>query len=249
MTAEAAGTPDLPAALYLIPSGLGPGAWESFLPRQTRDLACTLDCFIVENAKSARAELKRLGYPGPLQSVAMRVLPPPDAAPDDRVLDALLQPLLAERPVGLLSEAGCPGVADPGAAVVRLAHSRGLRVVPLVGPSSILLALMASGMDGQRFAFHGYLPVPDAQRRKAIQELEAESTRRRQTQIFIETPYRNTALFQSLLQHCRPQTLLCVATDLTLPGEAIATRSINDWRRLPAPDFAKRPTVFLLLAG
>jgi 16S rRNA (cytidine1402-2'-O)-methyltransferase len=248
MTAEAASPPPAPATLYLVPATLGDTAWESYLPREAREIVCGLDCFIVENSKSARAELKRLGYPRPLQTAEMRVLPPPDAAPDERTLDALLDPLLHGRPAGLLSEAGCPGVADPGAMLVRRAHARGIRVRPLVGPSSLLLGLMASGLEGQRFAFHGYLPVAEIERRKAIQDLEAESQRRRQTQIFIETPYRNAALFHSLLQHCRPHTLLCVATHLTLPDEAVATRDIAHWRRSAAPDFARRPTVFLLLA-
>jgi 16S rRNA (cytidine1402-2'-O)-methyltransferase len=231
--------------LYLIPAGLGDAPWRATLPLQARDIACRLECFIVENAKSARAELKRLGYPRPLQTVEMRVLPETGTAAD---FDELVQPLLAGKSVGLLAEAGCPAVADPGAAVVRLAHRQGIRVVPLVGPSSIVLALMASGLDGQRFVFHGYLPVRDDARRKAILALETESRRWRQTQIFIETPYRNAALLQGLLQVCQPATLLCVATNLTLTDEAIATRTIAHWRKAETPEIARRPTVFLLLA-
>lgn len=235
--------------LYLIPTGLGDAAWDSFLPQRVRDRVCALNCFIVENARSARAELKRLGYPHALQAVEMHVLPAPGARSDDAAIEALLQPLLTGRSAGLLSEAGCPAVADPGAALVRLAHVRGLRVVPLVGPSSILLALMASGLNGQRFAFHGYLPVPEAERRQSIQHLEAESRRQRQTQIFIETPYRNPALFHSLLRACRPETLLCVATNLSLDNESIATRSISAWGRGEPPALARQPSVFLLLAS
>jgi len=235
--------------LYLIPAGLGDPAWQSTLPAHAREIVCGLDCFIVENAKTARAELRRLGYPRPLQGVDMRVLPEHGTALDVAAAhQALLQPLLEGRSVGLLSEAGCPAVADPGAAIVRLAHGRGIRVVPLVGASAILLGLMASGLNGQRFAFHGYLPVAAAERRTALRELEEESRRRGQTQIFIETPYRNAALYQSLLQDCDPSTLLCLATNLTLPSEAISTRSIGAWRHREAPALAKRPTVFLLLA-
>jgi len=235
--------------LYLIPAGLGDPAWQSTLPAHAREMVCGLDCFIVENAKTARAELRRLGYPRPLQGVDMRVLPEHGTAQDVAAAhQALLQPLLEGRSVGLLSEAGCPAVADPGAAIVRLAHGRGIRVVPLVGASAILLALMASGLNGQRFAFHGYLPVAAVERRTALRELEDESRRRGQTQIFIETPYRNAALYQSLLLDCDPRTLLCVATNLTLTSEAISTRSIGVWRRSEAPMLAKQPTVFLLLA-
>lgn len=234
-------------ALYLIPAGLGAEApWPAFLPQQVREIACGLDRFVVENAKSARAELKRLDYPRPLQGVTIHALPPPGAPLSDADLDALLAPLSQGQSLGLLSEAGCPAVADPGAALVRRAHERGLRVVPLVGPSSILLALMASGLDGQRFAFHGYLPVPEPARRKAILDLESAAVGRHQTQIFIETPYRNVALLEALLRHCRPATRLCIATQLSLPDESIATRSIEHWRRGPAPDLARRPTVFLL---
>ncbi len=238
-----------PGTLYLIPAGLGDPAWQSTLPSHAREIVCALDCFIVENAKTARAELRRLGYPRPLQGVGMGVLPEHGTAQEIAAAhQALLQPLLEGRSVGLLSEAGCPAVADPGAAMVRLAHARGIRVVPLVGASAILLALMASGLNGQRFAFHGYLPVAAAERRTALRELEEESRRRGQTQIFIETPYRNAALYQSLLQDCDPSTLLCLATNLTLPSEAISTRSIGAWRRREAPALAKQPTVFLLLA-
>lgn len=238
-----------PGTLYLIPAGLGDPAWQATLPAHARDIVCGLHCFIVENAKTARAELRRLGYPRPLQGVDMRVLPERGTAQEMAAAhQALLQPLLDGLSVGLLSEAGCPAVADPGAAVVRLAHARGVRVVPLVGASAILLALMASGLNGQRFAFHGYLPVAAAERRSALRELEDESRRRGQTQIFIETPYRNPALYQSLLADCDPRTLLCLATNLTLASESIATRSIAAWRQRETPALARQPTVFLLLA-
>ena len=164
------------------------------------------------------------------------------------IIRDLLRPLKEGHSVGLLSEAGCPAVADPGAALVEAAHQCGIRVVPLVGPSSILLALMASGLEGQRFAFCGYLPRDAGERRKRIQELQARSSRERETQIFIETPYRNDALLASLLEVLAEETRLCVATDLTLPTEAIRTQSVRSWRSSHRA-IGKRPTIFLLLSG
>jgi len=231
--------------LYLIPAALGESAWADYLPRSSRDIAAGLRHFVVENAKSARAELKRLEHPVPLRDLAIEQLPEKPAASD---IERLLAPLVAGQDVGLMSEAGCPGVADPGALLVRRAHELGCRVHPLVGPSSLLLALMASGLEGQRFAFHGYLPAREPERGRRITELEQESKRQSQTQLFIETPYRNAALFDALLATCRPQTLLCVASDLTLPTEAVATRRVADWHKAPRPDLDRRPTVFLLLA-
>ena len=148
----------------------------------------------------------------------------------------------------MLSEAGCPAVADPGADLVALAQRANIRVVPLIGPSSLLLALMASGLNGQRFAFQGYLPAKDTERSKTLRELEADSRKRRQTQLFIETPYRNRAMFDAILQACQGTTRLCVATDLTLPGEFIRTLSVAQWKKQTPPDIERRPTVFLLLA-
>ena len=168
-------------------------------------------------------------------------------------LETLLAPLLAGHDVGLISEAGVPAVADPGANLVRLAHQRGIRVRPLVGPSSLLLALMGSGMNGQSFAFHGYLPTDAALRAKRIKELEDRSRKEKQTQLLIETPYRNAAMLEALAQTCQPASLICVATDLTLPEESIQTLSATDWKKRIAcgnmPDFHKKPTVFLFLAA
>jgi 16S rRNA (cytidine1402-2'-O)-methyltransferase len=231
--------------LYLLPAALGPSPWQATLAPQAREIACTLDYFVVENARSARAELKRIGHPRPLQQIEVVALPERAGTAD---LDRLLEPLAGGRSAGLLSEAGCPAVADPGSALVARAHERALPVVPLAGASSLLLALMASGLNGQSFAFHGYLPVRDPQRRQRILELEAESRRLGRTQIFIETPYRNAALFAALATHCAPATRLCLATELTLAQERVATRSIGAWREAPAPDLERRPTVFLLLA-
>ena len=160
---------------------------------------------------------------------------------------ALLAPLREGRSMGLLSEAGCPAIADPGAALVEAAHREGFRVVPLIGPSSIVLALMASGLEGQRFAFCGYLPRDKSERDRRIRELERRSRRERETEIFIETPYRNDALAAALLDACAPSTRLCVASDLTMATESIATRSISEWRK-SVPKLGKRPTVFLFLA-
>lgn len=232
--------------LYLLPVALGEGAGSDVThPPEVVATACRLRHFVVENAKSARAELKRLGHPVPLRDLSIEALP---ETPTPRDLGRLLVPALQGEDVGLLSEAGCPAVADPGALLVREAHRNGIAVRPLVGPSSLLLALMASGLDGQRFAFHGYLPAREPDRSRRIGDLERESARQSQTQLFIETPYRNPALFRSLIDTCRPTTRLCLATDLTLPSESVQTRSIVDWKRQPAPDIDRRPTVFLLLA-
>lgn len=234
----------MPGVLYLIPTALGELAWTAYLPATTREVACRLRHFVVENAKTARAELKRLEHPTPLRELAIEQLPEKPSPTD---IDRLLAPLLAGEDVGLMSEAGCPAVADPGALLVRRAHQLGVTVRPMVGPSSLLLALMASGLEGQRFAFHGYLPAREPERGQRISQLEQESNRLGQTQIFIETPYRNAALFQALIAACRAQTRLCLAIDLTLPSEAVLTKSIAEWRQSPIPVLDKRPTVFLLL--
>ncbi len=236
----------MPGTLYLIPSALGDTPWSRYLAPESRDIACRLEYFIVENARSARAELKRLGHPGPLQALAIVQLP---GRVQLEQIDTLLQPLLEGRDVGMLCEAGCPAVADPGAFVARRAHAHGITVQPLVGASSLLLALMASGLDGQRFAFHGYLPQHDPERAKRIRQIEQDSRGQRQTQMFIETPYRNRALFDALLAALHADTWLCVACDLTLPEALVATRRIVEWKKLPPPHIERRPTVFLLLSG
>lgn len=205
-----------------------------------------MDAFVAENAKSARQFLKAAGYPRPLAETSISELN--EHTPAD-ALSRLLAPAVAGGQLGLLSEAGCPAVADPGASLVALAHHRGVRVVPLVGPSSLLLALMASGLDGQRFCFHGYLPIERASRNESIRKIEAASKREQQTQIFIEAPYRNARLFHSLLEVCQPSTRLCVASHLSLHDEQVTTRTIGQWREEPAPSLDKRPAVFLLLAS
>lgn len=232
--------------LYLIPSALGDTPWPVYLPDSTRNTICRLSRFIAENAKTTRAELKRLEHPTPLRDIAIDQLPEPLPPAE---IDRLLSPLLAGQDVGLMSEAGCPGVADPGALLVRRAHELKIAVRPLIGPSSLLLALMASGLEGQRFAFHGYLPAREPERSRRIAELEKDSQRLDQTQLFIETPYRNTALFQALMASCRPDTRVCIATDLTLPTETVETRKVAEWRKGASPAIDRRPTVFLLLSG
>ena len=189
------------ASLFLLPTTLGDSAWQNYLPPATRETACRLTHFVVENAKTARAELKRIGHPMPIRDLAIEQLPEKLGATE---IERLLSPLSAGTDIGLMSEAGCPGVADPGALLVRRAHALGITVKPLIGPSSLLLALMASGLDGQRFAFHGYLPQREPERSQKIAALEKESLRLQQTQLFIETPYRNAALFAALLAACRP---------------------------------------------
>lgn len=203
-----------------------------------------LTTFVVENAKSARATLKRYAYPRPIAEAKLLILNEHSDAND---LRAALAPLLAGEDVGLMSEAGCPAVADPGADLVRKAHEHGIRVVPLVGPSAILLALMASGLNGQRFRFCGYLPAERAARADAIRALEMRSRAEDETQVFIETPYRGKAMFEALLASCQPSTSLCIASDLTGAREQIITHSIKAWLARPAPSL-EDPTVFLLAA-
>ncbi|MDR3298722.1 MAG: SAM-dependent methyltransferase [Candidatus Accumulibacter sp.] len=231
--------------LYLIPTPLGASPAREVLPETVIARAARLRHFVAENAKSARAFLKSLPSESPLQQIDIQELNE-HTPPDD--LSRLLAPLLAGNDIGLISEAGCPAVADPGAALVALAHQSNIPVAPLVGPSSILLALMGSGLSGQNFAFHGYLPVKDDQRRKRILELESESRRASRTQLFIETPYRNRRMLESLLAACAPQTRIGVATDLTLPSQRVMTMPCGDWKRRELPDIDKRPTVFMLLA-
>ncbi len=231
-----------PGRLYLIPVALGGEDPREMLSPVTLGIIPGLRHFIAENPKTARRFLKQAGYPHPVSSVEIQALSEHTATAD---LPQLLAPLLEGHDCGLLSEAGCPAVADPGAELVRLAHRQGIRIVPLVGPSAVLLALMASGMNGQRFTFHGYLPIDREQRREKLLELERLSAQQDATQIFIEAPYRNQALLQSLLDTCSAETLLCLATDITLGSESIHTRTVAAWLKRP-PAINRRPTVFLL---
>lgn len=232
--------------LYLIPASLGASPWQRTLPAEVQAIAAGISDFVVENARTARAELKRLDHPIPLREIRIETLP---KNPDRAALDALLAPALAGRNLGLMSEAGCPAVADPGALLVGRAHEMKIPVCPLVGPSSLLLALMASGLNGQSFAFHGYLPVEDGARARRLKELEAESRQVGRTQLFIETPYRNLKMYEAILAACKPETRLCIARDLTTGEEWIHTRPVSQWRKGPPPDLARHPAIFLLLAA
>ena len=230
--------------LYLLPNTLGETAPEAVISAVILNRARSLDYLIAEDPKAARAFLKRIGSTRALQSIRVERLDHNTKAAD---IASLLEPVLAGRDAGLLSEAGLPAVADPGAGLVRLAHERGVRVVPLSGPSSILLALSASGLDGQRFAFHGYLPIAATELVSALKELERQSRRLRQTQVFIETPYRNDRTLAAMLRALHPGTLVCVAADLTLDTETVRTQTVAAWRKEP-PQLKGRPAVFLFLA-
>lgn len=245
--------------LYLIPNTLGQTEAEqsnplaSIIPVEVQVTTAKLGYFIAENAKTTRAFLKLINasHPlaQPLQTINIAEL---NVNTPATALPALLAPLLAGQDAGLVSEAGVPAVADPGANLVRLAHEHGIQVRPLVGPSSLLLAVMSSGLNGQSFAFNGYLPTDVEQRTKRIKALELRSRQEKQTQFFIETPYRNNALLEALSSNCQPNTLICVATDLTLSSETIKTQTAAHWKAAlsanKGPDFHKKPTVFLMLA-
>lgn len=228
--------------LYLIPAPLGNGDIAWTIPAFVRQHIAELGHYIVEHPKTARQFLKQVGCVLPLQRISMQIL---DEHTQGRDFGDLLSPLLEGQDVGLLSEAGCPAVADPGAGLIRLAHQKGIRVVPLVGPSSIILALMASGLNGQRFTFHGYLPVENIMRAKKIVELEKDSVVKDQTQIFIETPYRNQKLLEAIILACRNDTNLCIASSLTQENEYISTKTIKEWKH-SLPDLHNKPAIFLL---
>ncbi|HYD62451.1 MAG TPA: SAM-dependent methyltransferase [Noviherbaspirillum sp.] len=245
--------------LYLIPNALGAIAPDqenglrSVIPDEVLAVTASLDYFIAENAKTTRAHLKLVAAIQPLckpiQEIRISEL---NVNTQADALPALLAPLKEGRDAGLISEAGVPAVADPGSNLVRLAHGSGIRVRPLVGPSSLLLAVMASGLNGQSFAFNGYLPTDATQRTKRIKALEERSRQEKQTQLFIETPYRNASLLEAMAATCQGNTLVCVATDLSLPTEKIRTQNASKWKEDiasgKAPELHKRPTVFLILA-
>ena len=217
---------------------------EYVLPANVIHTARKLDTFIVENEKTARQFLSMIKPNTPIRGLNLLTLNEHTA---EKELPMLLAPLLSGRDVGLISDAGCPGIADPGADLVRLAHRKGIRVVPLVGPSSILLALMASGMNGQHFTFLGYLPVEKNERIQKIREIEKRSQQHQETQIFVEAPYRNQHMLQDIVDTCHADTKLCVAANISLEGELIISKSIADWKKSPLPDLHRQPTVFLLL--
>jgi len=232
--------------LHLIPVGLGNAPVSAWLPSAAQEVAARLNTYIAENAKTARAFLKLVGTSRPLQEITIHTLGPKT---DPQEIRKWLGEASRGGEIGLVSEAGCPAVADPGAKVAAMAHSMGIRVLPWVGPSSILLALMASGLDGQRFAFHGYAPVDASERAKRLKLWETESRKNSHTQILIETPYRNEAMFKALLQTLNGRTRLCVARSLTTDDECIRTYSIDEWKSKAPPGLNKMPTIFLFLAS
>lgn len=232
--------------LHLIPVGLGEAPASSWLPADVQALAGRLTTYIAESPKNARAFLKQVGTVGPLQEIAIHTL---SADTPHAEIVRWLTPIRQGGEIGLVSDAGCPAVADPGARVAAAAHAMGIEVNPWVGPSSILLGLMASGLDGQRFAFHGYAPVQEGERSRQLKAWEQNSAKASQTQILIETPYRNRAMFASLLQSLRADTRLCVARSVSTDAQWIKTFTVAQWKERAAPDLDKKPTIFLYLAA
>lgn len=231
--------------LYLIPTPLGTSDIPCLLPHEQTQITALRD-FVVETEKTARAHLKHLGVSTPIRELNLQTL---NEHTDRNKLSHLLQPLQAGRNMGLISDAGCPAIADPGADLVALAHSHGFEVRPLVGPSSILLALMASGANGQCFAFKGYIPADSTNRTQTLKQLEQRSLQANETQIFIETPYRNDSLLHDAITTLHPNTRLCIACDLTLPSQQIISKTIAQWRQETAlPSLKKRPCLFVLHA-
>lgn len=228
--------------LYLIPTTLGEMQPEDVLPQTIKRSIDFIDYYIVENEKTARRFIKSV-HPEKKQSELKLSLLNKHTEESDYL--KMMDPLLNGMNVGLMSEAGCPGVADPGAVIVKIAHEKGIQVIPLVGPSSILLAIMASGMNGQSFAFNGYLPIDAGEKRNAIKQFERLSQEKNQSQLFIETPYRNNKLLDDLIQILNPQTHLCIACDITLPTEFIKTKTVNEWKKNKV-DLHKRPCIFII---
>lgn len=233
------------SALYLIPVTLGDTSLEKVLPSYNKEIILQIKHFIVEEVRTARRFLKKVEPSIDIDSLTFYPLNKHTLATE---ISGYLKPLVAGEPMGVISEAGCPAIADPGADVVAIAQRRGLKVVPLVGPSSILLSVMGSGFNGQSFAFHGYLPIDQAERTRKIKQLEQRAYAEDQTQLFIETPYRNRRLLEELLQTCRPQTRLCIACNVTCEDEYIRTRTVKEWKG-NLPDLEKRPCIFLIYKG
>lgn len=231
--------------IYMIPCPISDerGVWD-VLPKANLDVMNSLDYFIVENTRSARRFLSKAGVERRIEELEFVELNEHTTSAAE--IEKMLKPVLAGRSAGVISEAGVPGVADPGADIVALAHRKGVRVVPLVGPSSILMSVMASGLNGQSFAFVGYIPVKDGERAKRIKELERRAKEENQAQLFIEAPYRNVKLFEALVKSLAPKLRLTIAADITSPKEYIKTLTVEEWRKQGVPDIAKRPTIFIL---
>ncbi len=238
-------TPESYGFLYLIPTTLGDNEPLEVLPISIKRAIEEIDYYIVENEKTARRFIKKVSPRKSQPDLHIQFL---NKFTDPQSLPSYLEPCQQGFDVGILSEAGCPGIADPGADVVMLAHKLNIRVVPLVGPSSIILALMASGLNGQSFAFNGYLPIETSDRKKAIRSFERHSRNTGQAQIFIETPYRNDKLLSEFLKSLSSETLLCVGCDLSLPTELVTTRTVAEWKEIQLPDLHKRPAVFIIQA-
>ena len=228
--------------LYLIPTTMGDCEPMDVLPQTVKRCLDFIDDYIVENEKTARKFIKSVQPEKVQASLRLSAL---NKHTEISEHNKMIQPCLEGKNIGLMSEAGCPGIADPGAAIVKIAHEKGIQVVPLVGPSSILLAMMASGMNGQSFTFNGYLPIDKSEKKSALKNLEKLSHDKNQSQIFIETPYRNNKLLEDLIQTLQPNTHLCVATDITLPTEYIKTLRVNDWKKTKV-DLHNRPTIFIV---
>lgn len=230
-------------ALYLLPVTLGDTAIDKVLPAYNAGIIREIKHFIVEDVRSARRFLKKVDREIDIDTLSFYPLNK-HTSPED--ISGYLNPLAEGHSMGMISEAGCPAVADPGADVVAMAQRRNLKVVPLVGPSSIILSVMASGFNGQSFAFHGYLPIEPNERSKRLKELEGRIYSEHQTQLFIETPYRNHKMLDDILKACRPQTKLCIAANITCEGEYIKTRTVKEWKGTALPDLSKIPCIFLL---
>lgn len=231
------------AALYLIPVTLGETTIEQVLPSYNHEVIMGIRHFIVENIRSARRFLRQTDRTFPIDDTTFFEM---GKHSDERAFSQYLQPLREGKPVGVISEAGCPAVADPGADIVGIAQREGLRVIPLVGPNSMIMAVMSSGLGGQSFAFNGYLPVDTTDRAKKLKMLETRAWTEGQTQLFIETPYRNEKMFQALLAALRPQTRLCIAAGITTQDEYIRTLRISEWKNTKLPDLSKIPAIFLI---
>ena len=229
-------------ALYLLPVTLGDTPIESVLPAYNKEVILQIKHFIVEDVRSARRFLKKVDKDIDIDSLTFYTLNK-HTSPED--ISGYLEPLMTGQSMGVISEAGCPAVADPGADVVAIAQRKNLKVVPLVGPSSIILSVMASGFNGQSFAFYGYLPIEPGERIKTIKHLEQRIYSENQTQLFIETPYRNNKMMEDIIRNCRPQTKLCIAANITCEGEYIKTKTVKDWQG-KLPDLSKIPCIFLL---
>lgn len=229
----------------MIPTTLGDSDTDYILPLSVKECLHDLEDFIVENSKTARAFLKKMKIPIPQSKLNIHVL---NKHTQPEELNGFLNACRNGKNIGVISEAGCPGIADPGSEIANIAHNENIQVIPLVGPSSILLGIMASGLNGQSFSFHGYLPIEKSDVKRKLKDLEVSSRNKNQTQVFIETPYRNKKLIDILFKNLHSNTKLCIACDLSLKSEYIKTKTINDWKKIAQPNLNKRPCIFLIQA-